>query len=94
MIIDSYHQLPADEQSRVIEMAWEDRTTFEAIERQFGFREKDVIQIMQGQLKVKAFKNWRKRVSGRVTKHQALRDPGVSRDHCKTQYKVRTGRKK
>ncbi len=93
MILDSFQQLSPDEQSRIIEMAWEDRTPFEAIEIQFGFKEKDVVKIMQRCLKLKSFTNWRARVCGRATKHHALRDPSVLRGYCKTQYKIRTVRK-
>lgn len=75
------------ELSRIIEMAWEDRTPFEAIERLYGINENAVIRIMQKQLHHKSFKLWRKRVSGRKTKHQALRSPDVSRGYCPTQYK-------
>ena len=59
---------------RIIEMCWEDRTPFEAIEYQFGLKEEDVIKIMRQNLKPKSFKVWRKRVSGRNTKHMALKD--------------------
>ncbi|AMA07917.1 TIGR03643 family protein [Picosynechococcus sp. PCC 73109] len=59
---------------RVIEMAWEDRTTFEAIELQFGLQEKEVIQIMRRYMKRSSFKMWRKRVTGRNTKHLQKRD--------------------
>ena len=51
--------------NRIIEMAWEDRTPFDAIEDQFGLSEKDVIVIMRKNLKLSSFKLWRKRVSGR-----------------------------
>ena len=54
---------------RVIEMCWEDRTPFEAIEYQFGLKEDEAIKIMRNNLKPKSFKVWRKRVSGRKTKH-------------------------
>ena len=57
---------------RVIEMCWEDRTPFEAIEYQFGLKEEDAIKIMRNNLKPKSFKVWRKRVSGRKTKHTEL----------------------
>jgi uncharacterized protein (TIGR03643 family) len=80
----------AADHSRVIEMAWEDRTPFEAIERLYGFPEAAVIRLMRRSLKTKAFKNWRQRVSGRVTKHGARRDPSVSRGYCATQYKQRS----
>lgn len=59
---------------RVIQMAWEDRTTFDAIETQFGLKEKDVIKIMRRSLKESSFKLWRKRVTGRKTKHLKKRD--------------------
>ncbi|MDY7022667.1 MAG: TIGR03643 family protein [Cyanobacteriota bacterium] len=54
---------------RVIEMAWEDRTPFEAIEIQFGLKEKDTIALMRREMKPSSFRMWRKRVSGRKTKH-------------------------
>jgi uncharacterized protein (TIGR03643 family) len=82
--------LDAADHSRVIEMAWEDRTPFEAIERLYGLPEAAVIRLMRRSLKPKAFKNWRQRVSGRVTKHGARRDPSVSRGYCATQYKQRS----
>ena len=82
--------LNAADHSRVIEMAWEDRTPFEAIERHYGLPEAAVIRLMRRSLKPKAFKNWRQRVSGRVTKHSARRDPSVSRGYCATQYKQRS----
>ena len=82
--------LNAADHSRVIEMAWEDRTPFEAIERLYGLPEAAVIRLMRRSLKPKTFKNWRQRVSGRVTKHGARRDPSVSRGYCATQYKQRS----
>ncbi|HEY9877057.1 MAG TPA: TIGR03643 family protein [Leptolyngbyaceae cyanobacterium] len=60
--------------NRVIEMAWEDRTPFEAIELQFGLKEKDVIALMRRHMKASSFRMWRKRVSGRKTKHLHCRD--------------------
>mgnify|MGYP003957965197 FL=1 len=70
---------------RVIEMAWEDRTTFEAITFQFGLTEKEVIQIMRREMKSKSFAMWRKRVQGRKTKHVKLRDNTVDRFKCTRQ---------
>ncbi|MBO0331009.1 TIGR03643 family protein [[Muricauda] lutisoli] len=55
---------------RIIEMAWEDRTPFEAIEYQFGLKENDVREVMRSNLKRSSFELWRKRVKGRKTKHQ------------------------
>lgn len=65
--------------SRVIEMAWEDRTPFEAIELQFGLNQDGVIKLMRGQLKLSSFKLWRERTHGQMTKHAKLRSPEVSR---------------
>ena len=62
-------QLTAQEIDRVIEMAWEDRTPFEAIEFQFGLPESALIALMRSELKSGSFRAWRKRVTGRRTKH-------------------------
>ena len=75
--------------SRVIEMAWEDRTPFGAIEHSYGLNETGVIKLMRQELKPSSFRLWRQRVSNRATKHQAKRDFGVGRAYCKTQYKQR-----
>lgn len=80
------HFTPA-ELSRIIEMAWEDRTPFEAIERIFGLNESAVVQLMRRELKSSSFRLWRKRMAGRVTKHQQLRSPQISRAYCPSQYK-------
>lgn len=58
---------------RIIEMAWEDRTPFEAIEFQFGLKENEVRELMRKHMKPSSFKMWRKRVKGRSTKHLKLR---------------------
>ena len=55
--------------NRIIEMAWEDRTTFDSIKDQFGLKEQEVIEIMRREMKESSFKMWRKRVKGRKTKH-------------------------
>ncbi|NBS84480.1 MAG: TIGR03643 family protein [Verrucomicrobia bacterium] len=65
--------------SRIVEMAWEDRTAFEAIESQFGLNESAVIALMRQQMKPSSFRMWRKRVSGRRTKHAVLRGALVLR---------------
>ena len=63
---------------RIIEMAWEDRTSFDAIYKQFNIQEKEVIKIMRSNLKKSSFKLWRKRVSGRKTKHlKVLNNDGI-----------------
>lgn len=75
--------------SRVIEMAWEDRTPFGAIEHSYGLNEAGVIKLMRQTLKPSSFRLWRQRVSNRATKHQAKRGFDVGRAYCKTQYKQR-----
>ena len=75
--------------SRIIEMAWEDRTPFEAIEQLYGLNESALIDLMRSQLKAPSFRLWRTRVSGRKTKHLKLRHPDISRGYCATQYKMR-----
>jgi len=61
--------MKASDISRIIEMAWEDRTPFEAIEFQFGLKENDVRKLMRKHMKESSFKMWRERVKGRKTKH-------------------------
>ena len=70
--------LNSSDASRIIEMAWEDRTPFEAIKAQFGLDESAVIDLMRAQLKPSSFRMWRKRMKGRVTKHAALRPPSMN----------------
>jgi uncharacterized protein (TIGR03643 family) len=65
--------------SRIIEMAWEDRTPFEAIESQFGLNESAVVALMRRYMKASSFRMWRKRMAGRRTKHAALRGDQVFR---------------
>lgn len=75
--------------SRVIEMAWEDRTPFAAIAHSYGLNEAGVIKLMRQTLKPSSYRLWRKRVSGRRTKHLVKRGFEVGRAYCKTQYKPR-----
>jgi uncharacterized protein (TIGR03643 family) len=58
--------------SRIVRLAWEDRTSFEEIKKRTGFVERDVIAVMRRELKPSSFRLWRKRVSGRITKHRSL----------------------
>ena len=67
--------------SRIIEMAWEDRTTFEAIKAQFSLDESAVVDLMRAQLKPASFRMWRKRIRGRVTKHAALRPQSMNNEN-------------
>jgi uncharacterized protein (TIGR03643 family) len=82
-------ELFLDDESRIIEMAWEDRTPFEAIEHQFSMQEPEVIKFMRSRLKPRSFRLWRERVNGRSTKHVKLRGDNVTRGYCPTQYKHR-----
>ena len=79
----------SDEQiDRVIEMAWEDRTPFDAILSQFGLNEQDVIKLMRREMKPSSFKMWRSRVQGRSTKHSKNRSEDVERFRCSRQRNI------
>ena len=75
-------ELDSIDLDRVIEMAWEDRTPFEAITYQFGLSESEVIQLMRSEMKKSSFRMWRKRVSGRKTKHAATSSVDRFRASC------------
>lgn len=79
MKIAKKYNLDSRAVDRIIEMAWEDRTPFDAIEFQFGVPEKDVIQLMRQEMKLSSWKMWRKRVQGRNTKHKKLMQEDVKR---------------
>jgi uncharacterized protein (TIGR03643 family) len=72
-------ELTDQDRDRIVEMAWEDRTPFEAIEVQFGLKENEVRALMRQTLKRSSFELWRKRVKGRSTKHRSARGPAVNR---------------
>lgn len=76
------------ELDRVIEMAWEDRTTFDAIKFQFGLKEQEVIILMRTELKRSSFKLWRARVQGRQTKHLAKRGFEKGKFKCTRQQSI------
>ncbi|CAL2074626.1 TIGR03643 family protein [Tenacibaculum sp. 190524A02b] len=80
--LDSFNQREID---RIIEMAWEDRTTFEAINIQFKLNEKEVTRLMRKNISLSSFKLWRKRVKGRKTKHELKRVSGIKRFKCSRQ---------
>lgn len=73
------------DKDRIIEMAWEDRTPFEALTFQFGLNEPQIIQFMRREMRPNSFKMWRKRVKGRTTKHQKLRTFVNGRFKCSRQ---------
>lgn len=77
---------------RIIEMAWEDRTPFDAIKSQFGVDEASVIALMRKNLKRSSFERWRKRVTGRKTKHLSKRVDDITRFKCTLQRQI-TGNK-
>ena len=73
---------------RIIEMAWEDRTTFDAIQMQFGLKEQEVIDLMRIEMKPSSFRMWRERVQGRRTKHEKLRVFDKGRFKCSRQRQI------
>ncbi len=74
--------------NRIIEMAWEDRTPFEVIEKEYSISHDELISLMRNNLKSSSFKLWRKRVNGRKTKHGGIRDFKVGRHRCDRQGKI------
>ena len=77
---------------RIIEMAWEDRTSFDAIKLQFGVTEQQVINLMRRELKLSSFKLWRERVQGRITKHRQLMDQTSFRFKCDRQRQINSNK--
>lgn len=78
--------LTAEQKDRIIEMAWEDRTPFEAIAFQFGLNESDVIELMRRELKPSSWRLWRKRVNQGISqKHAAKRNADINRFKCSRQ---------
>lgn len=72
--------LSAGDVSAVIQMAWEDRTSFETIQERVGLSESDVIQLMRLELNQSSYRLWRMRMKGRITKHRVLRSPDMKFD--------------
>lgn len=77
---------------RIIQMAWEDRTPFEAITAQFGLSEAEVITLMRHEMTLRNWQKWRARVQGRRTKHLALREDEVLRFRCSRQRNISRNR--
>lgn len=92
-LLTSMQPLNEADLSRLIEMAWEDHTPFEAIEQIYGLSESQVIVLMRQSMKLSSFRMWRKRVTGRASKHLARRSTDQARQHAAAQYKIRHGRK-
>ncbi len=80
--------LSTEDIDRIIEMAWEDRTPFDAIELQFGIKEQKVIELMRKHMKASSFRMWRKRVQGRSTKHAKKRTFEEGRFKCSRQKQI------
>lgn len=78
-------EITSEQLNRIIEMAWEDRTPFDAIKIQFGINESAVIKLMRRNISEPAFKRWRRRVGGRATKHAMKRTDDVTRFKCSRQ---------
>lgn len=93
MHVEKGNNLSIEQIDRIIEMAWEDKTPFEAIEFQFGLPEKEVIKLMRTELKRSSFNRWRKRVNSGVSqKHLHKRNPEINRFKCTLQRQI-TGNK-
>jgi uncharacterized protein (TIGR03643 family) len=83
--LEKWQQLSPIEVDRIVEMAWEDRTPFDAITLQFGLKEQEVIELMRREMKASSFRMWRARVQGRKTKHLKQRDFEAGIFQCKLQ---------
>lgn len=82
------YDLNPEQIDRIIEMAWEDRTPFDAILDQFGLKEQQVITLMRREMKLSSFKMWRTRVQGRKTKHRQKKGEEVNRFKCTRQKSI------
>lgn len=82
------NRLSKEDLSRLIEMAWEDKTPFEAILNSYDVDESELMKLMQANLKPSSYRLWRKRVKERSSKHLKLRSPEINRAYCVTQYKI------
>lgn len=86
--LDKMEELTPENTDRIIEMAWEDRTPFDAIKAQFGLSENDVKVLMKKSLKFSSYKLWRKRVEECKTKHAAKRNDEIGRFKCSRQNSI------
>lgn len=83
--MSEFSHLTPEDIDRIIEMAWEDRTPFDAIEVQFGLKEDDVKALMKREMHPRNWRKWRERVNGRITKHRALSPDDLTRFKCSRQ---------
>ena len=88
MSIKDKYELDINDVDRIIEMAWEDRTPFDAITFQFGISEAETIKLMRQEMKLKSWKMWRERVQGRSTKHSKKRNFSEGRHKCSRQRSI------
>jgi uncharacterized protein (TIGR03643 family) len=86
--IESKSELSETDIDRIIEMAWEDRTPFDAIKLQFGLNEQAVRNLMRKELKVSSYARWRKRVEECKTKHKKTRSGEINRFKCSRQRSI------
>jgi uncharacterized protein (TIGR03643 family) len=92
MKIYEKYQLTDRDLDRIIEMAWEDRTPFDAIEAQFGLSEAEVIKVMRREMHPRNWRKWRARVQGRATKHRSKRIAAVKRFRSSAQRHISLNR--
>ena len=85
---DKYKALVDEDKDRIIEMAWEDRTPFDAIEVQFELKEQEVIELMRREMKPSSWRMWRERVQGRITKHLVKSAVDDFRHKCSRQRSI------
>ncbi len=85
---EKYKALLDEDKDRIVQMAWEDRTTFDAIEVQFGLKEQEVIELMRREMKPASWRMWRERVQGRATKHAAKVVADDFRHKCSRQRSI------
>jgi|TARA_R110000796_G_scaffold91919_1_gene196092 uncharacterized protein (TIGR03643 family) len=81
-------ELTSEQIDRIIEMAWEDRTTFDAIKFQFGLGEAEVKELMKRELKFSSYKLWRERVESCKTKHASKRNTEIGRFKSTSQRQI------
>lgn len=87
-MVKKINEISQQDIDRIVEMAWEDRTPFDAIKAQFGLTEAEVIKLMRREMKLSSFKMWRERVQGRSTKHSKIGDFQPMRFKCKMQKEI------
>jgi uncharacterized protein (TIGR03643 family) len=85
---EKYKALSDEDRDRICEMAWEDRTPFDAILAQFGLKEQEVIELMRREMKPSSWRMWRERVQGRITKHRIKSVSSDGRFQCSRQRSI------